>query len=104
MIKLLLIIITFQFSFSQTDRLKDKLITNIKQIVEQADAVVGVAIKDLSSGEQILINEDDIFTKKKLELPGYYRSTKKWDLLVVSREQLVMAVELNPSAARMETI
>lgn len=61
MIKLLLVIITFQFSFSQTDRLKDKLITNIKQIVEQADAVVGVAIKDLHSGEQILINEDDIF-------------------------------------------
>jgi Restriction endonuclease XhoI len=39
------------------------------------------------------INESDIFTKTKLELPGYYRSTKKWDLLVVSRQQLVMAVE-----------
>jgi Restriction endonuclease XhoI len=39
------------------------------------------------------INESDIFTKQKLELPGYYRSTKKWDLLVVSRQQLVMAVE-----------
>ena len=39
------------------------------------------------------INESDIFTKQRLELPGYYRSTKKWDLLVVSRQQLVMAVE-----------
>ena len=39
------------------------------------------------------INESDIFTKQKLELPGYYRSTKKWDLLVVSRQQLVMAIE-----------
>jgi hypothetical protein len=39
------------------------------------------------------IKESDIFTKQKLELPGYYRSTKKWDLLVVSRQQLVMAVE-----------
>ena len=39
------------------------------------------------------IKETDIFTKKKLELPGYYRSTKKWDLLVVSRQQLVMALE-----------
>jgi Restriction endonuclease XhoI len=39
------------------------------------------------------INESDIFTKQKLELPGYYRSTKKWDLLVVSQQQLVMAVE-----------
>ena len=39
------------------------------------------------------IDASDIFTKQKLELPGYYRSTKKWDLLVVSRGQLVMAVE-----------
>lgn len=28
-----------------------------------------------------------------LELPGYYRPEKKWDLLVVSGDQLVMAVE-----------
>ncbi|GAC1471937.1 MAG: PaeR7I family type II restriction endonuclease [Isosphaeraceae bacterium] len=39
------------------------------------------------------ISETDIYTKQKLELPGYFRSTKKWDLLVVSRRQLVMAVE-----------
>jgi hypothetical protein len=39
------------------------------------------------------IKESDIFTKKKLELPGYYRSTKKWDLLVVSNQQLVIALE-----------
>lgn len=39
------------------------------------------------------IKESDIFTKQKLELPGYYRSTKKWDLLIVSRQQLVMAIE-----------
>ena len=42
------------------------------------------------------IDESDIFIKQKpekLELPGYYRSTKKWDLLVVSRRQLVMAIE-----------
>jgi len=39
------------------------------------------------------IQADDIFARKKLELPGHYRSTKKWDLLVVSRQQLVMAIE-----------
>jgi hypothetical protein len=39
------------------------------------------------------IDEGDIFTKTGLELPGYFRSTKKWDLLVVSRQQLVMAIE-----------
>jgi Restriction endonuclease XhoI len=39
------------------------------------------------------IDPADIFTKQRLELPGYFRSTKKWDLLVVSRGQLVMAIE-----------
>lgn len=39
------------------------------------------------------IKESEIFTKTKLELPGYFRPTKKWDLLVVSRHQLVMAIE-----------
>ena len=34
-----------------------------------------------------------MFTKTKLEMPGYFRSTKKWDLLVVSNRQLVMALE-----------
>jgi len=40
-----------------------------------------------------LLSPSDIFTKQKLELPGYFRSTKKWDLLVVSLHQLVMAIE-----------
>ncbi len=61
MIKLFFLIITIQFSFSQTDLLKEKMTTKIKQIIEQSDAVVGVAIKNLRSGEQILFNEDDIF-------------------------------------------
>ncbi|MCL2203881.1 MAG: PaeR7I family type II restriction endonuclease [Defluviitaleaceae bacterium] len=40
------------------------------------------------------IPEGIIFTNSKLELPGYYRPTKKWDLLVVDREHLVLAIEL----------
>lgn len=35
-----------------------------------------------------------IHTNKDLELPGYYRAEKKWDLLVVSEGQLLAAVEL----------
>ena len=35
----------------------------------------------------------DIKTKLGLELPGYFRPEKKWDLLVVSRSQLVCAIE-----------
>jgi beta-lactamase class A len=61
MIRLLLFIVVLQFSFPQSDRLKEKMTTKIKEIVEEADAVVGVAIKDLRSGDQILINEEEIF-------------------------------------------
>ena len=31
------------------------------------------------------IPENSIFTDTSLELPGYYRHNKKWDLLVVDR-------------------
>lgn len=36
---------------------------------------------------------DNIFHKKKLELPGFFRPTKEWDLLVVRDEQLILALE-----------
>ncbi|MDP9359131.1 MAG: PaeR7I family type II restriction endonuclease [Chloroflexota bacterium] len=35
----------------------------------------------------------DIRTRTGLELPGYYRPEKKWDLLVVAEGQLVTAIE-----------
>ena len=47
---------------------------------------------------QILIEhnvpESAIYTNEKLELPGFYRPSKKWDLLVVDNEKLVLAIEL----------
>jgi Restriction endonuclease XhoI len=39
------------------------------------------------------LNTLDIRTRTALELPGYYRSEKKWDLIVVSEGQLVTAME-----------
>ncbi len=35
----------------------------------------------------------DIHTRKALELPGYYRPEKEWDLLVIAEGQLVTAIE-----------
>ena len=35
----------------------------------------------------------DVFHHKKLELPGYFRAEKKWDLLVVREGELVVAIE-----------
>lgn len=40
------------------------------------------------------IPDSDIRRKKGIELPGYYRPTKQWDLVVVSKGILVAAIEL----------
>ena len=40
------------------------------------------------------LNEEDICIKKKLELPGYFRPEKKWDLLAFHNGELVIAIEL----------
>ncbi|MDP2885264.1 MAG: PaeR7I family type II restriction endonuclease [Ignavibacteria bacterium] len=38
-------------------------------------------------------NEKHVFHNKYLELPGFFRPTKEWDLLVVKDEQLILALE-----------
>ncbi|MBI3757092.1 MAG: PaeR7I family type II restriction endonuclease [Deltaproteobacteria bacterium] len=35
-----------------------------------------------------------IFSRQSLELPGFFRPTKEWDLLVVQDSQLIAAIEL----------
>jgi hypothetical protein len=39
------------------------------------------------------IGEQYIFRKKAIELPGFFRPTKKWDLLVVRDHSLLVAIE-----------
>jgi Restriction endonuclease XhoI len=39
------------------------------------------------------IPERYIFRKKAVELPGFFRPTKEWDLLVVKEETLIAAIE-----------
>ena len=36
---------------------------------------------------------EEIFHTKALELPGFFRPTKEWDLLVIREQQLVAAIE-----------
>jgi len=43
--------------------------------------------------EEAGLKRADVKTRTALELPGYYRSEKKWDLIVVSDNQLVLAME-----------
>jgi len=39
------------------------------------------------------ISDQCIFRKKAVELPGFFRPTKEWDLLVVSNRTLIAAIE-----------
>ncbi|MGD0261809.1 MAG: PaeR7I family type II restriction endonuclease [Verrucomicrobiota bacterium] len=39
------------------------------------------------------VDKTNVFYQQALELPGYFRPTKKWDFLVVVRQQLVAALE-----------
>lgn len=36
---------------------------------------------------------DTIFDRKKMEIPGFFRAEKQWDLLVVADDHLVLAIE-----------
>ena len=40
------------------------------------------------------ISEAHVFHNKKMELPGWYRAEKQWDLLVVARGKLAAGIEL----------
>lgn len=42
----------------------------------------------------------DVRTWTSLELPGYFRATKKWDLIVISEGQLVLAMEFKSQAGK----
>jgi hypothetical protein len=39
------------------------------------------------------IPESCVFRKKAIELPGFFRPTKEWDLLVIKEERLLAAIE-----------
>lgn len=75
-----------QFSRGVHDQGNRGAVTGGKQL----DGFVDL-IKDV-----LLINgvpEECIFIDSDLELPGYYRPNKKWDLLVVDNDELIIAIE-----------
>ena len=39
------------------------------------------------------IPKQHVFRKKSVELPGFFRPTKEWDLLVISEDMLLVAIE-----------
>ena len=62
-------------------------------------AVTGGAQMDgfIALAKELLLEaglpESTVFWKKKLELPGYFRAEKRWDLLVVADGQLLASIE-----------
>jgi hypothetical protein len=43
---------------------------------------------------EIGLPETSIHTNKRIDLPGYFRSEKEWDMLIVQNERLFAAIEL----------
>jgi hypothetical protein len=56
----------------------------------QMDGFIALATELLVSAG---VSRECIFHQKALELPGYFRPTKEWDLLVVRDDQLLVALE-----------
>ena len=87
------------FYWSTREKQSDKQTTSGKADQGARKAVTGGAhmngfmdlLKDLM--QEAGVDEKNIFHNKYLELPGFFRPTKKWDLLVVKDNQLVVALE-----------
>ena len=75
-----------QKNSDETDRGNRGAVTGGKQL----DGFVAL-VRDVLV--QNVIQEKKIFFDSDLELPGYFRPNKKWDLLVVDRKELVLAIE-----------
>lgn len=58
---LLLLSFAIQILSAQTDILRQKFTTALTDIAERSDAIVGIAVKDLKSGETFSVNEKEIF-------------------------------------------
>ncbi len=56
--------------------------------------MVGFARKIMELMRAVGVQESDIYVREKRELPGFFRATKDWDLVVISRGKLLTAVEL----------
>lgn len=57
---------------------------------KQMGALEALTVKQL---QRLGIKSLEVHTSRRLELPGYFRPEKKWDLVVLSRGQLVCALE-----------
>ena len=89
--------ISFYWNTRENQRNKQKIHGNTDQ--GSRSAVTGGAQMDgiINLLTEIILHtgmsSENIFHKKSLQLPGYFRPTKEWDLLVVKDNQLILAIE-----------
>ena len=76
----------YKFRVKKRDGLFSKLVHGIARKVKKTPRIINL--------NENGIENKYIFCDTKLELPGYYRPSKKWDLLVVDDDQLVLAIEM----------
>jgi hypothetical protein len=70
----------------ESDRGNRSAVTGGKQMDGFCQLVQWVLIKNG-------LPEPSIYTRTNLELPGYFRPTKKWDMLIVQDANLIAAIE-----------
>lgn len=63
---------------------------------KQMDGFVEI-VKEIAISQGLQSKE--IFYKSKLELPGYFRPEKKWDIVIVVEKKLLLAVEFKSQAS-----
>ncbi|MFZ4621740.1 MAG: serine hydrolase [Bacteroidota bacterium] len=56
-----LVFLALQFISAQSDILQQKFNEKLKDISDRSDAVIGISVKDLNSGEKFSVNEKEIF-------------------------------------------
>lgn len=60
----------------------------LESLIVRALRLVGLPNLDIKIGRS-----EDAHSQGRLEIPGYYRPEKKWDMLVLSNGQLIAAIE-----------
>jgi Restriction endonuclease XhoI len=91
-------------------RMKNRAEQELRGVIDQGNRAEVTGGTQLGALELLItdllaeagLNKLDIRTRTKLEIPGYFRSEKKWDLLVVTKaggsNRLVMAIEFKSMA------
>lgn len=91
---------------AQEDVLKSKFLARLNSIAGSADAVVGVAVKDLRSGEEVVINGDEVFPQasaiKIHILAELYRQAEQGTVRLADVVQVPASVRVGGSGVLQE--